>query len=160
MKRLDLWEVLGSAEMCAGVPEALQTPNPTQWLQECPQDMEHRGWLLPQPLRAQIFVFCAVLGYRGDLLVCVPSLSRLWGRDISGLRRRPQLPVGVAATAVLAQGSICVKVPEQREAPTAVIPGFPGPAPALTRPFCACSVHPSGSSQPRAQAQLSLPETP
>lgn len=65
MKRLDLWEVLGSAEMCAGVPEALQTPNPTQWLQECPQDMDHRGWLLPQPLRAQIFVFCVVLGYRG-----------------------------------------------------------------------------------------------
>lgn len=42
-----------------------------------------------------------------------------------------------------------MKFSEQREELPAVIPSFPGPAPAL-RAFCTCSVHPSGC---RAQAQ-------
>lgn len=66
----------GSAEMCAGVPLALQTPNPTGGLQECPEDVEeHQG--------AQSFVSSAVFGVQeGPPGVCVPILSSLWGRDI------------------------------------------------------------------------------
>lgn len=62
------------------------------------------GALGSELLRAQSFVSCAVLEYRRDLLVCVPSLSRLWGRDISGLRRRPNSQLVFAVPAVLLQG--------------------------------------------------------
>lgn len=100
MKGLDLWEVLGCAEMCAGVPLALQTPDPTWRLQDgigiAPRGVPGHGavGLAPHPaLRAHSFVSCAGLGTAGTCWCCPQPLQAL-GKDSSALRR-DQLPAGV-----------------------------------------------------------------
>lgn len=132
MKGLDLWEVLGCAEMCAGVPLALQTPDPTWRLQDgigiAPRGVPGHGavGLAPHPaLRAHSFVSCAGLGTAGTSWCVSPGSGE--GQLCFEERSAPSW----CLLSVLWVLSRLEELPEQREEPPAVIPSLPGPAPAL-----------------------------